>query len=116
MAASFGALASWRLKWRASEVISTSSTPFMRAVITGALRSPSRKKMSWFSRKVTGCPAMDGVRGVVEFPAGPWHDSHIEIVSSPASNKLPAITDAVDRSHLLVGHQHRAVGHLHHVD
>src|SRR5436190_1401472 len=56
-----------------------------KGVICGSFRRPSRNLMSCQWVKKTGCPASDGVPGMVALPSGPWHAPHGSAFFRPAS-------------------------------
>src|SRR5437763_13466097 len=108
--------------------------------ICSSLRRPSRNLMSCQWVKNVGCPASEGVPGIVALPSGPWHLPHGSDLRRPASTSaasaaLPAasvatssavvktkrisllrVADAIDRARVVVRDEHRAVLHLRRVD
>ena len=51
-------------------MISGSFRPFTTGSIWSDLRSSSRNRISWFSRKSFGCPAIDGICGFSRVAVG----------------------------------------------
>src|SRR5438067_2085032 len=66
--------------------------------IASTLRTPSRIRKSWFSRKKSGWPASDGIFSMRELPSSPWHAAQSAMRAASgslwASAKPPAQTSA----------------------
>src|SRR5690242_13674650 len=75
--------------WSSVRVLTT-------AAMAPGLRPPSRMKTSWYSVKMLGCPASDGVWAIDEIPLAPWQA--LQVVSTLLIVAGGSAADATDGS------------------